>query len=399
MEGVSLFFDGMAVAYPVLCSAKRTPHGLFGGQLATKKASSWAAEVIRQSFQDFERQVHPHSVILGCVLSAGLGQAPARQALIEAGLPSETQGMLVNKVCGSGMMAVIQASLFLRYNPDQLIFAGGMESMSGAPYLLAKERFGQRFGHGSVRDHLLGDGLEDPYEGLRPMGILAETLADVRNYRKELQDVYARASARRALQASESNYFDAEIVPIKGKRALLTKDETLEKVDLDKIIRLKPAFREGGSITAATSSSLADGAALLGVTSEDYAQKHDLPVRAYIRGWTSFSGAPEDFTVAPIHAVQQVLNEVEWSVNDVDAWEVNEAFAVVPMALQDTLSVPRERLNIWGGALALGHPLGASGARILVTLISILERIGGKRGIASICIGGGEGLAMAIERA
>ncbi|WP_031934413.1 thiolase family protein [Candidatus Hepatobacter penaei] len=387
----------MAYAHttPVVYAAKRTPHGLFGGQCFSLHAHEWMSPLLRACAQ--ESQGHEvRSVVLGCVLSAGLGQAPARQATLTAGLPDHTHAMHINKVCGSGMMAVIHACQDLYHDPAQLILAGGMESMSGAPCLV-NGRFGYRFGHQTAQDHLLYDGLEDAYDG-EPMGCLAEDVATSHKLSRDVQDDYAIHSAKRALEADESGFFDQERMPIKGHKHTLDRDETLSRVKVERVKTLTPAFKKDGTITPATSSALADGASVLGLTSWSHLKNTQLQPRAAIVGWASFSGPPRAFTLAPIGAVNQLLHDLSWRVEDVDAWEVNEAFAVVPLALQKTLGLSQDNLNMWGGALALGHPLGSSGSRILVTLLHVLEHTQGRRGVAAICIGGGEGLAVAIER-
>ena len=381
---------------PVICAAMRTPHGLFGGSMASLKAPIWASYALKACAQDVEG-APISSVMLGCVLSAGLGQAPARQALISAGLSTAIDAMHINKVCGSGMAAVIAACHRLGSQPDQVILAGGMESMSGAPSLI-NGRFGYRFGHQMVQDHLLYDGLEDHYDGPQSMGCLAEYMAEKRGLDRARQDEYALKGAERALKAQQGGWFEAEMAPVAFKDVTLDQDETLSRLRPEKIPSLKPAFKEGGTITPATSSALADGAAVLALTSEDYAKGSGLSPLARVVGWSSFSGSPKEFTLAPIEATKGLLKDLSWCVVDVDVWEVNEAFAVVPIAFGDDFGIPQECMNVCGGALALGHPLGASGARILVTLVHTMIRHDQKRGVAAICIGGGEGLAVALER-
>ena len=381
---------------PVICAARRTPHGLFGGSIASLTAPTWASYALKACANDVGDSP-VSSVILGCVLSAGLGQAPARQALISAGLSTHTDAMHINKVCGSGMAAVIAACHQLGSQPDQLILAGGMESMSGAPSLI-NDRFGYRFGHQVAQDHLLYDGLEDRYEGPRSMGCLAERMAEKQGIGRDVQDTYALQGAKRALAAQKEGLFDAEMTPVSLNGVTLDSDETLSRLRPEKISSLKPAFKEGGTITAATSSALADGAAALALTSSSYAAQNDISPLARVARWSSFSGRPDEFILAPIEAAKRLLKDLSWDMTDVDVWEVNEAFAVVPLAFGQALNIPQERMNVCGGALALGHPLGASGARILVTLVHTMVREGLKRGVAAICIGGGEGLAVAIER-
>ena len=400
LRGKGGFWDWRGMPYikngPVICAARRTVHGSFGGSVSALRSHEWGCYALRACADDI-KGVAIDSVILGCVLSAGLGQAPARQALMSAGLSPHVEAMHLNKVCGSGMAAVIRACHQLNHYPEQMILAGGMESMSGAPSLI-NGRFGYRFGHQVVQDHLLYDGLEDRYEGVQSMGCLAENMAQKRALSRERQDEYAFKGAMRALEAQKEGRFKGETVAVSSGKIILDCDETLQRVRPEKIKCLKPAFKENGTITPATASSLADGAAALALTSPVYAAKHDLEPLGHVVGWASFSGNPRDFTLAPIEATQKLLSDISWRLSDVDVWEVNEAFAVVPLAFQDVLGVPKECMNVWGGALALGHPLGASGARILVTLLHVLKHTGGKRGVAAICIGGGEGLAVAVER-
>jgi len=339
---------------------------------------------------------------MGCVLSAGIGQAPARQAGFSAGLSENVPATTVNKMCGSGMRTVMMAHDQIALGQNEVVVAGGMESMTGAPYILPKMRGGARIGHAVTQDHMFLDGLEDAYDRGRLMGTFAEDCAQAFQFTREDQDAYAIGSLERANRAQETGAFAREIVPVsmttrKGSEEI-SLDEQPGRARPDKIPNLKPAFREGGTVTAANSSSISDGAAALVLSSQDYADSHDLTPRARILGHASFAHAPSDFPTAPIPATQKLLNSLGWSVDDVDLWEVNEAFAVVPMAFMRALNIDRDKINVNGGACALGHPIGASGARIMVTLLNAMEKRDLKRGIAAICIGGGEGTAIALER-
>ncbi|MEM6422804.1 MAG: acetyl-CoA C-acyltransferase, partial [Pseudomonadota bacterium] len=340
--------------------------------------------------------------LMGNVLPAGQGQAPARQAALGAGLPLSVPCTTLNKMCGSGMKAVMMAHDALRAGEGRVAVAGGMESMSNAPYLLPKMRGGARLGHAEVKDHMFLDGLEDAYDRGRLMGTFAEDCAEAYQFTREAQDSYALASLDAALKAQADGSAAAEITPVtvksrKGETVIET-DEQPRNARPEKIPHLKPAFREGGTVTPANSSSISDGAAALVLMPQPQAEAAGHPVRALIRGHASHAQEPGWFTTAPIPAIRKVLDRAGWSVEDVDLWEINEAFAVVPMAAARDLDIPRDRLNIRGGACALGHPIGASGARILVTLLCAMEATGARRGIASLCIGGGEGTAVAIER-
>jgi acetyl-CoA C-acetyltransferase len=339
---------------------------------------------------------------MGCVLPAGVGQAPARQAAIAGGIPHTTPCTTVNKVCGSGMKSIMLASDQVRLDSARIMVAGGMESMTNAPYLLDRARGGYRFGHGKIIDHLLFDGLEDPYHSGRVMGSFAEDTAGHFHFTRQDQDAYAMESFRRAQLAASKNFYDKEIVPldvVNGKDHLqIYQDETPTKVKVDKIPNLKPAFRPDGTVTAANSSSIADGAAAVVLMSAGEARKRGLSAMAVIRGYTSHAQEPEWFTTAPIGAIEKLLSNLNWTLEDVDLFEINEAFAVVTMATMKKMSIPHEKVNIWGGATVLGHPLGASGARILVTLVHALIETGRSKGIAALCIGGGEATAIAIER-
>jgi len=341
-------------------------------------------------------------VFMGCVLPAGQGQAPARQAARGAGLPDATGATTVNKVCGSGMKATMLAHDIIKAGSADIVVSGGMESMSSAPYLLAKARGGYRVGHDRIIDHMLLDGLEDAYEAGRSMGDFGEATAEAYQFTRDAQDSYAMETLTRARKAVDGGAFKAEIAPVTVKEKAgprtIANDEIPLKVDPAKIPGLKPAFRPNGTITPAASSANADGAAALVVTRRSIAERSALPVLAEIRAHATHSQEPQWFTTAPIPAIRKVLEKADWSVGDVDLFEINEAFAVVAMATQKDLGIPREKLNVNGGACALGHPIGATGARLIVTLLHALEARNLKRGVASLCIGGGEATAIAVER-
>jgi acetyl-CoA C-acetyltransferase len=341
-------------------------------------------------------------VLMGCVLPAGQGQAPARQAGFAAGLGEKVPATTLNKMCGSGMKAAMIAYDQIALGQTDTMIAGGMESMSNAPYLLPKMRGGARIGHGQVIDHMFLDGLEDAYDKGRLMGTFAEDCAEQYQFTRDAQDEYALKSLSNALAAQDGNGFDQEItaVTLSTRKGAVTvdADEQPSKARPDKIPQLKPAFRKDGTVTAANASSISDGAAALVLASEDAAQAQGLTVRARILGHASHAQAPGLFTTAPVPAAQKLLKQIGWSKDSVDLWEVNEAFAVVPMAFMHEMGISRDIVNVNGGACALGHPIGASGARIMVTLLNALEKRNLKRGVAAICIGGGEGTAIAIER-
>jgi len=386
----------------VILGAKRTPLGAFQGALSHIQAPQLGSIAIQGALAELAlppSQVE--EVLMGCVLPAGLGQAPARQAALGADLPFSVPCTTVNKVCGSGMKAVMIAASDIRSGDVNVAVAGGMESMSNAPYLLDKARGGYRMGHKSLIDHMLLDGLENAYDHL-PMGVFAERTAQKYKFSRKDQDEFAIASDLKAIKASEDGTFAAEITPIHVEQGKLTidvaQDEGPFKVNIDRIPTLKPAFAMDGTVTAANSSSISDGAAALVLSSRTYAEQHNLKPRAVIRGYATHAQEPEWYTTAPAPAIQKLLNSLGWTIQDVDLFEINEAFAVVTMAAITDLKIPAEKVNIHGGACALGHPIGASGARILVTLLNALERHGLKRGIASLCIGGGESTAMAIEK-
>jgi len=389
----------------VIAGAARTPIGSFQGGLSGLQAPVLGGLAIRAALNGAMlngagfRTVD--EVLMGCVLPAGQGQAPARQAGFAAGLDDTVPATTLNKMCGSGMKAVMMAADQIALGRAGIVVAGGMESMSNAPYLLPKMRQGARLGHGQVVDSMFLDGLEDAYDTGRLMGSFAEDCADRYGFSREAQDNFALSSLSRARAAQQSGAFAGEIagVPLQGRQAdTVLLDEQPERARPDRIPTLRPAFREGGTITAANASSISDGAAALVIAAEQVARARGLTVRARIMGHASHAQAPGLFTTAPVPATQKLLRKLGWAVDDVDLWEVNEAFAVVPMAYMAELGVPHEKLNVNGGACALGHPIGASGARILVTLLHAMEAHSAKKGIAAICIGGGEGTAIAIER-
>ncbi|MHA3117423.1 thiolase family protein [Acinetobacter sp. ANC 4635] len=385
----------------VILSAVRTAMGSFQGVLSPLTTPELGAVVVRETVQASGIQpAQVDEVILGCVLPAGVKQAPARQAMRQAGLADTTPATTINKVCGSGMKAVMQAADSIRAGSAQIIVAGGMESMSNSPYLLDKARSGYRMGHGKVTDHMFQEGLEDAETGLS-MGILAQDMADQKGYSREQQDQYAIESLNRAIHATQQGYFQAEIVPvqIKGRKGEITVDQDEQPLNskIDKISTLRPAFKKDGTITAANASSISDGASALVITSEQHAQVQGLNPLAKILAYASHAQHPSEFTIAPVGAIEKVLKQTGWSAQEVDLWEINEAFAMVTMAAIDAFELERDKVNIHGGACALGHPLGSSGSRIIVTLIHALKRTGGKKGIAALCIGGGEATAIAIE--
>ncbi|MCK9813759.1 acetyl-CoA C-acyltransferase [Pseudomonas sp. MAFF 302046] len=394
----------MSIAHDpiVIVSAVRTPMGGFQGDLKSLSAPQLGAEAIRAAVQRAGISADGvQEVLFGCVLSAGLGQAPARQAALGAGLDKGTRCTTLNKMCGSGMEATILAHDMLLAGSAEVVVAGGMESMSNAPYLLDRARSGYRMGHGRVLDHMFLDGLEDAYDKGRLMGTFAEDCAEAHGFTRDAQDAFAVASLTRAQQAIKDGLFKDEIVPLQvtvGKESrLISDDEQPPKAKLDKIASLKPAFREGGTVTAANSSSISDGAAALVLMRRSEAQKRGLKPLAVIHGHAAFADTPGLFPVAPVGAVQKLLSKTGWSLDEVDLFEINEAFAVVSLVSMSKLEIPHAKVNVHGGACALGHPIGASGARILVTLLSALRQRGEKRGIAAICIGGGEATAVAVE--
>jgi len=386
----------------VILSTARTPMGSMQGALADVSATDLGATVVKAAVEragiqgdDIDR------IYMGCVLPAGLGQAPARQAAIKAGLPKSVQATTVNKVCGSGMQTVIMAEEALKAGNADLIVAGGMESMTNAPYLLKKHRSGARIGHDTVYDHMFLDGLEDAYEPGRAMGTFAQETANQYQLTREEQDNFSIESLSRAKAAIDSGAFAAEIVPVviqgRGGETVVDTDEAPSRGRPDKIPTLKPAFAKDGTITAATSSSISDGAAALVLTRQSDADAKGLKPVARIAASAAHARDPSEFTIAPAGAIEKVLKKAGWSVEDVDLWEVNEAFACVAMFAMRDLGIPHDKINVHGGATALGHPIGASGARLIVTLIGALKAKGKKRGVASLCIGGGEATAVAVE--
>ncbi|MEP3640216.1 MAG: acetyl-CoA C-acyltransferase [Paracoccaceae bacterium] len=385
----------------VIAGAMRTPMGGFQGELSPMTAPELGGSAIKSALADAKLST-VDEVLMGCVLSAGQGQAPARQASFVAGLGEDVPATTLNKMCGSGMKAAMIAFDQIALGHADTMIAGGMESMTNAPYLLPKLRGGARLGHGQVIDHMFLDGLEDAYDTGRLMGTFAEDCAESYQFTRETQDKFALTSLSRAQAATENGSFENEIATLevqtrKGSLAI-DADEQPQTARPDKIPHLKPAFRKGGTVTAANSSSISDGAAALVLASSHAAEAQGLRVRAKIVGHASHAQAPGLFTTAPVPAAQKLLDRVGWSKADVDLWEVNEAFAVVPLAFMHEMDLSHDVVNVNGGACALGHPIGASGARIIVTLLNALEKRDLKRGVAAICIGGGEGTAIAIER-
>ncbi|MEQ9662325.1 MAG: acetyl-CoA C-acyltransferase [Parasphingopyxis sp.] len=386
----------------VISSYARTPMGGFQGSLSEVPSTQLGATAVKAAIEragvsgdDVEQ------IFMGCVLPGGLGQAPARQAGMGAGLPISTEATTVNKMCGSGMQAAIMAHDALKAGTADVIVAGGMESMTNAPYLLKKHRSGARIGHDAIKDSMFLDGLEDAYEEGRLMGSFAEEAAQHYQFTREAQDGYAIESLSRASSAIESGAFDDEVVPVtvttrKGEITVDT-DEQPGNARPDKIPSLKPAFAKDGTVTAANSSSISDGAAALVLTRETVAKDKGMPIKARIVAHAAHAHEPGKFTSAPVPAIKKVLEKAGWSIDDVDLFEVNEAFAVVAMIAMQELGIPHDKVNVNGGACALGHPIGASGARIMATLLNALEKRGLKRGVASLCIGGGEATAVALE--
>ncbi|ENS11325.1 acetyl-CoA C-acetyltransferase [Brucella abortus F1/06-B21] len=387
----------------VIVGASRTPMGGFQGDFTNAQATDLGASAIGGALAGAGLAPEAvEEVIMGCVLPAGQGQAPARQASLKAGLPLGTGATTVNKMCGSGMKAAMLAHDLILAGSADVIVAGGMESMTNAPYLLPKARGGSRMGHGQVLDHMFLDGLEDAYDKGRLMGTFAEDCAEAYQFTREAQDAFAISSLTRAQNAIKDGLFAAEITPVKVKSGRaeveVSIDEQPSKAKLDKIPTLRPAFREGGTVTAANSSSISDGAAALLLMRASEAEKRGLTPRAVITGHATYADKPNLFSTAPIGAIRKLSEKTGWDLKDIDLFEINEAFAVVAMAAMRDLDLPHDKVNIHGGACALGHPIGASGARILVTLLAALETHGLKRGIAGICLGGGEATAMGIER-
>lgn len=385
----------------VIVNGARTAMGGFQGSLSSLTAPELGAVTIKEAIARAGLQpTDVEEVIMGCVLPAGLKQGPARQAMRKAGLPDSTGAVTINKLCGSGMKAVMQAADMIKAGSAEIVVAGGMESMTNAPYVLPKARAGYRMGHGEIKDHMFFDGLEDAETG-RLMGSFAQDMASTRGYTREQMDDFAIRSLKRAQTAITEGYFKDEIVPVtvstrKGD-VIVDQDEQPLNAKIDKIPSLKPAFAKDGTITAANASSISDGASALVLTSSEVAAQRGLQPLAKIIATASNSQHPSEFTIAPVGAIEKVLKKAGWNAQDVDLWEINEAFAMVTMCPIDDFKLDVEKVNINGGACALGHPVGSTGSRIILTLIHALKRTGGKKGIAALCIGGGEATAVAIE--
>jgi acetyl-CoA C-acetyltransferase len=391
----------MSAAEVVIVSAKRSPIGAFLGVLSPLSAVQLGAVAARAAVE--AAGIAPgdvQEVIMGCVLSANLGQAPARQAALGGGVPQGVPATTVNKMCGSALKAVMMAADQIRAGGADIVLAGGLESMSNAPYLLPKARSGYRMGHGEVIDHMLKDGLQSPFDG-KSMGCFADSTASKYGFTRAQQDAFATESVRRAMQALQAGDFDLEVAPVtvKGRKGetLIARDETPGTCDVSKITSLKPAFNKDGTVTAASSSSISDGAAALVLMNAKTADARGLKPLARVVAYASHAHEPEWFTTAPVGAIRKVLTQLGWKPHDADLYEINEAFAVVTMAAMRDIDIDHARVNVAGGACALGHPIGATGARILTTLLHALRRRGGKRGIAALCIGGGEAVALAVE--
>ena len=385
----------------VIVSAKRTPIGAFLGALSPLSAVQLGSAAIKAALEAATvSATDVQEVIMGCVLPANLGQAPARQAALGAGVPVAAPATTINKMCGSGLKAVMMATDQIRAGGANIVLAGGLESMSNAPYLLPKARTGYRMGHGEIIDHMMKDGLQSPFDG-KAMGCFADATASRYNFSRAQQDAFATESVRRAMQALQAGEFDVEVTPVtvKGRKGdtVIARDETPGTCDVSKITSMRPAFSKEGTVTAASSSSISDGAAALLVMSAQTASERGLKPLARILAYASHAQEPEWFTLAPVGAIRKVLTQLSWKPHDADLYEINEAFAVVTMAAMRDIDIDHARVNVNGGACALGHPIGATGARILTTLIHALRRRGGRRGIASLCIGGGEAVAVAIE--
>jgi acetyl-CoA C-acetyltransferase len=385
----------------VILDGVRTAMGGFQGSLSSCTAPDLGAAAIKAAVERAGLQpADIDEVIFGCVLPAGLKQGPARQAMRQAGLPDSTGATTINKICGSGMKAVMQAADAIKAGSAEFVVAGGMESMSNAPYLLEKARAGYRMGHGKTTDHMFQEGLEDAETGLS-MGILAQEMADQKGYTREQQDAFAINSLNKAVAAIQGGFFKEEITPVTVKtrkgEAVVDTDEQPLSAKPEKIPTLRPAFKKDGTITAANASSISDGASALVITSEEIANQRGLKPLAKVAAYATNSQHPSEFTIAPVGAIEKVLQKTGWNAQDVDLWEVNEAFAMVTMLAIDGFNLDEAKVNVNGGACSLGHPLGSSGSRIIVTLIHALKRTGGKKGIAALCIGGGEATAIAVE--
>jgi acetyl-CoA C-acetyltransferase len=386
----------------VIVAAKRTPIGSFQGSLSGANTPHLGATAAKAALEQANLKGDDiNEVIYGCVLPAGVGQAPARQASLAAGIPENVGCTTINKVCGSGMKAVMLAHDIIKAGSANVVLAGGMESMTNAPYLLPKARGGYRMGHGDIIDHMFFDGLQNPYDG-QMMGVFGEATADKYNFTREAQDAFSIESVKRAQSAITEGRFKDEITPVtvtvRRKESVVDTDEEPGKCDIEKIPGMRAAFRkENGTVTAASSSSISDGAAALILMRESEANRRGITPLAKIIGHSAFAHEPEWFTTAPVHATKELMEQVGWNKNDVDLFEINEAFAVVTMAAMHDLELDHAKVNIEGGACALGHPIGCTGARLLVTLIHSLKNRGLKKGIASLCIGGGEATAVAVE--
>ncbi|WP_252061225.1 acetyl-CoA C-acyltransferase [Acinetobacter sp. AHP123] len=385
----------------VIVNGARTAMGGFQGSLSGLTAPELGAVTIKEAIARAGLQpTDVEEVIMGCVLPAGLKQGPARQAMRKAGLPDSTGAVTINKLCGSGMKAVMQATDMIKAGSAEIVVAGGMESMTNAPYVLPKARAGYRMGHGEIKDHMFLDGLEDAETG-RLMGSFAQDMANTRGYTREQMDDFAIRSLKRAQTAITEGYFKDEIVsvtvPSRKGDVVVDQDEQPLNAKIDKIPSLKPAFAKDGTITAANASSISDGASALVLTSSEVATQRGLQPLAKIIATASNSQHPSEFTIAPVGAIEKVLKKADWNAQDVDLWEINEAFAMVTMCPIDDFKLDAEKVNINGGACALGHPVGSTGSRIILTLIHALKRTGGKKGVAALCIGGGEATAVAIE--
>lgn len=381
----------------VIVGMARTPMGGLLGDLAGMSAPELGAVAVKAAVKD-AGVAGADQIIMGNVLSAGQGQAPARQAALKAGLAQSTEAVTLNKMCGSGLQAVAMARQALLAGEADTVIAGGMESMTRAPFLMAKHRSGQKYGHDKLHDHMALDGLEDAYEGLA-MGVYADQTAKEYQFSREAQDAYALETLRRAQDATAQGRFKREIAPVELKTGAIDADELPRKARPDKIPSLKPAFTQDGTVTAANASAISDGAAALVLMREKDAKAQGKAIIARIVAQSSHAHEPAKFTTAPVPAIQKALARAGWKASDVDLWEINEAFAIVPMIAMKELGLSHDVINVNGGACALGHPIGASGARVLVTLLAAMEAREVKRGIASLCIGGGEGIALAVERA
>ena len=382
----------------VIVSAKRTPLGAFNGNFKNTSTIELGKAVVAEVIKGISDKID--SLYMGCVLPAGLGQSPARQAALGAGLDYSVNCSTINKICGSGMKSIMLARNAILCGENEIVVAGGMESMSTAPYLLEKARFGYRYGDGKLVDHMVRDGLEDAY-GKCVMGAYAESTAEFYSFSREVQDKYAELSFIKARKAIEEGAFKNEIVPVtvknKKSETIIDTDEIPFSVNLEKIPTLRPAFKENGTVTAASASSISDGAAAMVLMKESKAKQLNLEPIARIVAQSSYSQDPKLFTTAPIGAIREILKKSGWQISDIDLFEINEAFAVVPMAAMQELNIPPEKVNVFGGGCALGHPLGASGARIVVTLLNAMKIKKTKRGLATLCVGGGEGVALTVE--